>query len=267
MRKLDHLIEGTLLPIVSLTALLLALADVFGIAPLVPPGHIPALTLSIVSLILTTLIFIQRRGVEIHKQTQLLSEKITLEQLDEKSLELIDLELRKLVEDDFFLEKLEALQVAIKESKVQVNGIDEMGYYFKRTLQRYPRATFLYTQCPAIFDLWDDKYIKDSMTSFIQSGGKIEQFLFVKDTQELASEQIQETIKSRRAIGVQVHIVNSSVSTAVMQKNLFVESKGRIAWEIYKNSEHLSATVTTNKKQTMSFCRIFKKLQESKMHK
>ncbi len=261
MRKLEHLIGEMLLPIISLTALLLALGDVFGIAPLVPPGHIPALTLSIVSLILTTLIVIQRRGVETHKLTQLLSEKITLEQLDEKSLELIDFELRKLVDDDFFLEKLEALKVAIKESKVQVNSIYEMRYYFKRTLQRYPRATFLCTQCPAIFDLWDDKYIKDSMASFIQSGGRIEQFLFVKDAQELASEQIQEMIKSWRAIGVQVHIVNSSVSTAVMQKNLFVESKGRIAWEIYKNSEHLSATVTTDKKQASDYRRIFDKLR------
>ena len=40
-------------------------------------------------------------GIETHKLTQLLSEKITLEQLDEKSLELIDFELRKLVDDDF----------------------------------------------------------------------------------------------------------------------------------------------------------------------
>ncbi len=213
------------------------------------------------------MIFIQRRSVEIHKQTQHLSEKITLEQIDEKSLELIDPRLRKLVKDDFFLDKLEALQAAIKESKVQMNRIEDMRYCLKSTLQRYPRATFLCTQCPATFDLWDDKYIKESMASFIQSGGKIEQFLFVKDAQELASKKIQKMIKRRQAIGVQVHIVDSSVSTAVMQKNLFVESKGRIAWEIYKNSEHLSATFTTNKKQATGYRHIFEKLQKSKIHK
>ena len=96
MPKLDHLIEGLLLPVISLTALLLSLADVFGFLPVVPPGRIPAVTLSIVSLILTSLLFIQRRSVEIHKQTQHLSEKMTLEQIDEKFLEKIDPGLRKL---------------------------------------------------------------------------------------------------------------------------------------------------------------------------
>ena len=120
MPKLDHLIEGLLLPVISLTALLLALADVFGFAPLVPPGHIPALTLSIVSLILTTLIVIQRRGVETHKLTQLLSEKITLEQLDEKSLELIDFELLKLVGYDFFLLICPKMQITFAKSFSEV---------------------------------------------------------------------------------------------------------------------------------------------------
>lgn len=267
MPKLDHLIDGLLLPITSLSALLLALGDVFGFAPLVPPARIPALTLSIVSLILTSLIFIQRRNAEIHKQTQQLSEKITLEQIDEKSLDLIDPRLRELVKDDFFLDKLEALQFAIKESKVQINRIEDMRYCLKSTLQRYPKATFLCTQYPATFDLWDDKYIKETISAFIQSGGKIEQFLFVKDAQELASKKIQKMIKRRQAVGLQVHIVNSSISTAVMQKNLFMESKGRIAWEIYKHSEHLSATVTTNKKRTSCYRRIFDKLRESKTHK
>ena len=98
------------------------------------------------------------------------------------------------------------------------------------------------------------------MTLFIQSGGKIEQFLFVKDSQELASQKIQDMIRHREAIGVQVHIVNSSVSTTELKKNLFVESKGRIAYEIHKNSRHLSATITINKQLANSYRRVFEKL-------
>jgi len=267
LSKLAQFIEELLLPVIALTALVLSLADVFGLLPLVPQGRIPGLTLSIVSLILAALIFIQRRSIEIHKQTQHLYEKMTLEQIDEKLLEQIDTELRMLVTDDYFLDQLEALQVAVKESKVQVNSILQTRYYLIRTLQEYPRATFLYTQCPAAFNLWEDKLIKKAITSFIQSGGKIEQFLFVKDAQEFASKKIQKKIKRQQAMGVKVHIVDSSVSTAVMQKNLFVESNGRIAWELHENSGYLSAMVTTNKKQVMSFCRNFEKLRESKRHK
>jgi len=260
MSRLNHLIEGLLLPVIALTALLLSLADVFGFLPLVPPSRIPALTLSIVSLILTSLLFIQRRSVEIHEQTRHLSRKMILEQIDEKLLEQIDPELRKLVEDGYFLNLLEELQLAIKESKIQVNSIQQMRSYLIRTLHRYPRATFLCTQYPAAFNLWEDKPIEEAITSFIQSGGKIEQFLFVKDSQELASQKIQDMIRHREAIGVQVHIVNSSVSTTELKKNLFVESKGRIAYEIHKNSRHLSATITINKQLANSYRRVFEKL-------
>jgi hypothetical protein len=267
-KKPDRWIEGLLLPVISITALLLSLTDVFGFFPFLPTSRIPALTLSIVSLVLTSLMFIQRRSTEIQEQTQRLLSRMVLEQMTNEVIEQIDPALRKVFKDDYFKEVIGFLLTAVKESKVQVNDITRVRYYYIRTLRQYSKATFLSTQCLSSFNLWDDPVIEEATASFIKAGGKVERIVFVKDASELDSEQVEKTIERQRKIGVRVHIINSAVIPADLKKNFIVESRGRIAWDIHAdNSEHIRAMVTTNKQLATSYYHNFEKLRESKVQK
>src|SRR6266436_2933852 len=102
-KKPERVIEGLLFPMIALTALLLSLADLFGFLPMIPASRIPMLTLSIVSLILSSLMLIQRRSTETHELTRNLLSKNLLERLDKEVLDRIDSGLRKLFKDDYFL--------------------------------------------------------------------------------------------------------------------------------------------------------------------
>jgi hypothetical protein len=265
LKKPDRLIELLFFPIVATITLLLSLADLFGFLSFIPASRIPMLTLSIVSLILSSLMLIQRRGTETQELTRNLYSKNLLEQLDKEVLDRIDPGLLKVFKDDYFLNLIEFLQVAIKENKVQVNHIEHLRHYYIRTLRRYPKAKFLSTQCSSVFSLWKDPVIEEETTSFIRKGGKLERILLVKDAQELASQEVQEVIEHQRKIGIQVHIAYSSGTPSNLKKNFIVESRGKIAWEIHEDGEHIKAMVTTDKQLVTSYCRIFEKLQEGKI--
>ncbi len=265
LKKPDRLIEGLLLPVIALTTLLLSLADLFGFLPIIPASYIPMLTLSIVSLILSSQMFIQRSSTETREQTQRLLSKLVLEQMAKEVLEQIDPALRKVFKDDYFLNLIEFLQIAIKENKVQMNNIEHLRHYYIRTLRRYPRGKFLSTQCSRAFNLWNDPVIEEETASFIRKGGKVERVFLVKDAQELTSQDIQEMVEQQRKIGVQVHIVNSGGTPPELKKNFIVESRGKIAWEIHENGGHIGAMVTTNKQLVTSYYHIFEKLREGKI--
>lgn len=267
MSRLARFIEELLLPLIAAASLVVALADLFGLFSLVPVSRIPMLTLLLVSLVLSSLILIQRRLAAIHEQMQHPVAKIELEQVAEEMTERIDPGLRKVFKNDYFLELFEFLRVAIKESKVPVNDTPRMHYYYVSTLKCYPRATFFSTHSPAVFSFWEDEAIKKATADFVRNKGKMKHIIIVKDAQERSSSTVQSLVSQLREIGVEVHFVNSSAIPGDLRKNFFVESKGRIAWEIHENSGHLSATVTTNKQQATGYCRIFEKLQESKAHK
>ena len=264
-KKPDRVIEGLLFPIVALITLLLSLADLFGFLSFIPTSRIPMLTLSIVSLILSALMLIQRKSTETHELTRSLLSKNLLERLDKEVLDRIDSGLRKLFKDDYFLDPIEFLLIAIKENKVLVNHTEQLSYYYARTLRRYPRAKFLSTQCSSAFSLWKDLVIEEETASFIHNGGKVERIFFVKDAQELALQEIQEMVECQRKIGVEVHIVYSSGTPPGLKKNFIVESKGKIAWEIHEDGDHIRAMVTTDKQLVTNYCHIFEKLREGKI--
>jgi len=264
--KLARFIEELLLPVIAAAALLVSLADLFGLFSLVPVSRIPMLTLLLVSLVLNSLILIQRRLAMIYERTQRPFSKIELEQVAEEMIAQIDTDLRKVFKDDYFLDVVGFFLTAIKESKVPVSDITRLRYYYIRTLRNYSKATFLSTQCLEASLLWEDHVIEEATATFIRNGGKIKRIIFVKDAQELALQETRAIIERQRRIGVQVCIVNSSITPTDLKKNFFVESKGKIAWEMQVNNGHLGATVTTNKQLATSYCSIFEKLRESEIH-
>src|SRR5437588_9024114 len=118
MLKRVRFIEELLPPVIAATALLVSLADLFGLLSLLPPSRIPMLTLLLMSLVLSSLVLIQRRIAEIYEQVQHLVLKIALEHMGGELLEQIDQGLLKVLKDDYFLDVLAFLLTAIKESKV-----------------------------------------------------------------------------------------------------------------------------------------------------
>lgn len=184
-----------------------------------------------------------------------------------KVLQQIDSRLRKVLKDDYFIDILEFFQTAVKESRVQLNDATRFRFYFIRTLQSYPKSTFLSTASY----LWRDSTIEEALARFIQNGGKIEQVLFVKNVQELSSSPIQELIArlKKLGVGIQVHIVNGTTTPGDLKKIFVVESKGKVAWEIHVDEEGYmeSSIITTNKHPCTGFCRIFEKLRESEICK
>ena len=267
MSRLARFIEELLLPLIVVASLVVSLADLFGLFSLVPVSRIPMLTLLLVSLVLSSLILIQRRLAAIHEQMQHPIAKIEFEQVTEEMIERIDPGLRKVFKNDYFLELLEFLRVAIKESKVPVNDTPRLHYYYASTLKCYPRATFFSAHSLAISSFWEDEAIKKATADFIRNKGKMKHIIFVKDAQECSSPTVQALVAQLKEIGVEVHFVNSSTIPGDLRKNFIVESNGRIAWEIHENSGHLSATATTNKQLAIGYCRVFEKLRGGKMHK
>lgn len=266
MSKLARFIEELLLPVIALAALLVSLADLFGLFSFVPVSRIPMLTLLLVALVLSSLILIQRRLAAMHEQMQHPISKIGLEQVTEEMIEQLDPELRKVFKDDYFRELFDFFRVAIRESKVPVNDPARLHYYYASTLKCYPRATFFSIHSPALSSFWRDEAIKKATADFIHNRGKMKHIILVKDAQDRSSPDVQALATHLKEIGVEVHFVNSSAIPGDLRKNFIVESKGRIAWELHENGGHLSATATTSKHLTSGYCRDFEKLRASKMH-
>ena len=180
MSKLARYIEELLLPIIAATLLLVSIADLFGLFHLIPESSIPMLTLLLVSLALNSLVVIQKRTNDINERTQLLLSKIAFEHMAKEALEQIDPVLRKVLQDDYFLDVVGFLSTAINERKVPVNDIARLRFYYIRTLKCFQRATFLSTNSASAFTLWEDHAIEKATGEFISKGGIIKQIFFVK---------------------------------------------------------------------------------------
>lgn len=267
MLRRIRFIEELLPPVIAAVVLLVSFADLFGLFSLVPPSRIPMLTLLLMSLALGSLVLIQRYMAEMKEQVQHLVLKIALEDIGGEVLEQVDPVLRKVLGDDYFLDIMAYLLTAIKENKVSMNHIVRLRHYYMRTLQRYPKATFLSTH-PSMASQQENQRIEKAIADFITKGGKMRHIIFVRDAQELALPGPQARAARLRQLGVQVHFVNSSTLPGDLRKNFLVESHGKIAWEMHVDHDgHVIAGVlTANKQANTSYCHIFEKLLESEIH-
>jgi hypothetical protein len=142
MSKLARLIEALQLPIIAAISLLVLIADLFGLFHLIPTSSVPMLTLLLVSLALNALAVIQKRTAEINERTKLLLSRISIEQLEKEAIEEIDPGLRKVLQDEYFLDAIRFLITAINEGKVPVNDLASLRYYYIRTLNCFQGSTF-----------------------------------------------------------------------------------------------------------------------------
>lgn len=261
MSKLLHLIEVLLIPLIAMISMVVSLGDLFDIFHLVSTSRLPMLILLIMSMALGSLSFIQSKCNEMQREIESLSSKMDLERMS-KLLGQIDPDLRKVLNDDYFLSKLGFLQTAVVESKVHLNEVAHFRFYFQQTLHCYPKATFFLTSSIATSYLWKDTDIENAFIHFIRGGGKVKQIFFVKSSEECNSPDVQAILEHQRDIDIEINVINSTSIPGDLKKYFLVESERRLAWELSVDEEgHLrEGVVIANKQIAADYCKVFERL-------
>jgi hypothetical protein len=104
---------------------------------------------------------------------------------------------------------------------------------FQRMLKAYPHATLLSTNSRATFHLWNERSMFEALTRFIQEGGRIEQFFFVKDLEEATSAETKTMLDLLETAGIILHPMFSSSLSPEGKKHFIIESQGKFGWKIF----------------------------------
>jgi len=267
MLKLARFIEGLFLPTVAIACLIISLADLFDIFHFIG-DRLPMLTLLLVSLAITSVSSVQGKCIEMCHTIQQLVSEVELEELG-SVVEHIDPNLRKVLEDDYFLDIVNFIQMAARERNVHVNDWARFCHYYVRTLQLFPKTTFLSVSTSITSNLWKEAVIADAMARFIKGRGKIKQVFILGDAKELALPEVKAVLTHLQTIGVQVSIVFHASTPNELKKNFIVESQGKVGWEMQLDREGSVTTsiVTTNQEKTASYRKTFEKLRISDIRK
>ncbi len=264
MTKFMRFIEVLLLPTIAIVSLVVSLGDIFNFFHLIAASQVPMIILVITSMGLGTLAAILNKSNETQGKLENLLSKAEMEQMEEIIMH-INPDLRKVLGNNFFSGMFHTLQIAMKDSKVQVNDSSSFRLNFKRMLKAYSTATFLSTSSLATSYLWNEKDMEDALARFISEGGKIKQIFFVRSLEEAASAEMQVTLDLLKKIGISVRIVDSTRIPASLKQYFIVESRKKIGWDIPVNDRgHVGLSViTANAAVTANYCKIFETLWES----
>lgn len=269
MLKFIQIFEVILIPIMAILSLLISLADFLGILNALPwiSTRIPTITLLLVSLALSSLSIMQGRFTAMQRELQqdvllLLSNK-ELASIH-KSLERLNPILRRIFEEDV-LDLFGSLTLAVNESKIQLNDLQRFRYYYARTLQKFPKATFLATSIPSSVFFWKNPGTEATIAEFIRKGGKMIRIFFISDPEDLATAEVQEILARQCQIGVEVYTTNSKLLPNNLRVLFMVDSKAQIGWETFidEGRQVRSVMATANKQETERFCNNFKRLLQA----
>lgn len=264
MMKFMRLIEGLLLPTVAVISLVVSLGGMFNLFHFVPANQVPMLILALLSMDLGTLAIILNKSNEIQNKLENLLSKAEMEQM-KAIITQISPDLRKVLGDAFFANMFHTLQMAMKDSKVQVNDSSSFRLNFKRMLKAYPNATFLSTSSLATSYLWNEKDMEEALARFIREGGRIKQIFFVRGPEEAAKPEVEITLALLKKIGIDVRIVDRLRIPADLKQYFIVESRRKVGWDISVNDQgHGGMSVITAAPTTTSkYHKTFETLWES----
>src|ERR1043165_2335727 len=157
MLKIIKLVEIILIPAIAIISMLISLADFFGLLNQLPwiSIHIPALTLLLVSLTMSSLSIMHSKLVNLEDDVRVVLSNEMLAAM-RRALERVDPNLRKIFEDDI-LELVGSYKLAVTENTFRFSDVDRFRYYYIRTLQNYPKATFLATSLPSSAYFWNNQ--------------------------------------------------------------------------------------------------------------
>lgn len=146
---------------------------------------------------------------------------------------------------------------ALKKRTFEFHDIDLFRYFYKRTLEAYPRATFLATSLPYSRYFWKNQMIEQAITRFIAGGGKMKRVFFISRPEELEDNEVKEILSTQVGMGVDVYVADARIVPASLKRFFVVETKGRIAWEVFIGPDERIVTIVatsepTNVKKYMS---------------
>ncbi|MDZ7336121.1 MAG: hypothetical protein ONB32_13300 [candidate division KSB1 bacterium] len=247
---------------------LVSLLDLLGFLDAIPwlAAHIPTLTLLLVSILLgyMTSGIVNKLGVlesavldlrsYVHQET---TEKIASlrSQLD-PNLDVIF--------GEHISDLLTSVERAITRRTFEFHDIDLFRYFYKRTLEAYPRATFLATSLPYQRYFWKNQPMEQAMARFIAGGGKIKRVFFISRPEELDNDEVKEILSTQVKLGVETYVADARVTPAHLRRFFVVETKGRIAWEVFIGPDNriVSVVATSEPTETEKYARMYKELLE-----
>ena len=247
---------------------LISLLDLLGLLDTIPwlAARIPTLTLLLVSVLLgyltsgvaTKLGILESAVLDLrtylHQET---TEKIASlrNQLDPN----LDVVFGEHISD-----LLTSIERAVKERTFKFHDIDLFRYFYKRTLEAYPHATFLATSLPYQRYFWKNQPMEQAMARFITGGGKIKRVFFISRPEELDDGEVKGILSTQIEIGVETYIADARIVPAHIRRFFVVETRGRIAWEVFIGPDNriVGVVATSDPLETEKYARMFKELLE-----
>jgi hypothetical protein len=277
MDKLNHWIETyyevIIILIIAFISSIISVLDFFGILNALPWGlsnHIPTITLLFVALTISFLSLAQLKHISLLKELQ---QKLNNNLAVNMSIALtqVDSSLRKVFAERYLKKMPEIFDDIVKRNSIKFDREEqeEYKYYNRRTLECFPKASFLATSRPASF-LWKDKKVLHNQKEFIRQGGRIIRIFFLESIDDLDSQDIQEELETQRKvldeqceIGVEVYTVINVHK--IRQEYFMVDDKSKIAWiaEYDENQEFKLGEATTNQQKTKKYLTDFGLLRKA----
>ncbi|MEZ6096792.1 MAG: hypothetical protein R3C03_21645 [Pirellulaceae bacterium] len=153
------------------------------------------------------------------------------EQLDEINSKL-DPSLSKII-GNYASDLAAALCKAIKERSVVIRDVNEFRVFYKRALSAFPQSDIFATSLASRDYFWSDSTINDSITEFIQGGGKMTRVFFLDGSDALSDEETREILNAQRRAGVEVLVANQNKIPEDLKRLFVVDLKQPIAWEVH----------------------------------
>lgn len=258
-------IEKYTIIIISALAGLLALLDLFDLL-----GHIPWLGSRITNIVLLLVSSLLGLSVTISdrlESIQGLLEKLNIQYQSDtlEKLKFLQKQLDpnlEIVFGEHVLNLISGVESAVKSKQIKLHDVDLFRYFYRKTLEKYPKAIFYATSLPYKQYFWKDESTIRAMTRFIENKGSFKRIFFVSNTLELDELEVQEVLTEQQKSKIDVYTTVVKNVPKNFNKLFVVESKGRIAWEVFVDSsrEIVSVIATSDPKETESYLRIFNEL-------
>lgn len=244
---------------------LVSVLDLFGLLDSEPSlkSRIPTITLLLISMLLGYIAWVGSRVDSIESSMHTLQAHINQDTIEKiKSLRhQLDKNL-EIIYGDMISSSISNFERALKERTIHFNDLELFRYLYKRTLEKYPRATFLATSLPYERFFWKNQMMEDAIRKFIDDGGTMKRIFFVKNLEEQNDEEVSQVISAQCSIGVEVYVTVKDKIPRNLRKIFVVDQEKRIAWEVTvdQDSEITEVTATSNPRFIDEYIQCFESL-------
>ncbi len=248
--------EETTFAVIALVALILSVAELFGVLDNVGwfKGHISKLTLLLVSMTMLGLCNIRATIGAIESRIT----SLKLHQLRKT----VDPELTRtfgMAIDQIF----ENVSSIIDKCEVPILDRENLRPYYNQVLLAYPQGRFLATSIASESYFWAPGTFEESIRKFIKHRGRMERIFFIENDHDKISDEERRVLVSHYNLGVIVYAVKLSALGAHRKRLFLVESDGRVGWEshIAHTKEIISSIASVNRERNRNLVNIFHEIK------